>query len=427
MGAVRNRLHLLLFAWLLVATGFAGAAAYAQEGSQQPDVSFYEASLSSPNVDWSGSTIRGGYSEEYISKTTRTGTINTGPPPKVEPDITVPVGGGSVGGSASSYIEYYQRNPDGSFTRARLELTATMKAEYHADAGVFKIVDPSTGKEYTAVGGQFAGGIEVTVKAEGQADARVTLLPGVDLKAAIKGSIEAAMTTGGRIGAYLSEKGLYVGAEADVFAGVKARVEGTLTLDTDWGAASVTVFAEGRLGLGLEAGLGVEIGFDGKVRVFGEFSATFLAGGLLGVAVEFDAAKLLQKLGLNDITELMALARELAGDPIGFLKKLLGDYFEALQRDAHLARRYAELRRMLKEHPQLVSLCEHLNAYAKASAQERPVGAYYDIAAFVRGYEKATSGVNGFGSGKLPWELSMPAAQDESLRGKTERPEQESK
>ena len=205
----------------------------------------------------------------------------------------------------------------------------------------------------TKFGSENAGGT-TTVKGEGEATvawddngAKVEVKAGLEaviegavkgqlgsdnlgLSGEVAGKLEAALKGEGLIGACVDEKGLTIGAKGQLGATVGAEISTTATLNVLGIDTSVKLIAAGQVGASVEGAALITIGKDGKIKFAIGGGATVGIGGSVRMEFEVSADKLMEKLGLKNISQLIEWIMKVSKNSKEILKELFGDENSAI-------------------------------------------------------------------------------------------------
>jgi len=133
--------------------------------------------------------------------------------------------------------------------------------------------------------------------------------------------LELAAVAKGKLGAYIDEKGITLGAE--VSAGVYAKGEIKVNFEAHvFGVkTNVNLVASGYAGALAEGKAVVTLGWNGKVRFMVGIGASLGLGGGVSVEFELDAEELLARWNLKSLEELLVKLKEFQENPYPHLAK----------------------------------------------------------------------------------------------------------
>jgi len=145
------------------------------------------------------------------------------------------------------------------------------------------------------------------------------------LSGEVAGKLEAALKGEGLIGAYVDDKGLTIGAKGSLGATLGAEISTTATVTVLGIDTSVKLIATGQVGASVEGAALITIGKDGKIKFAIGGGATVGIGGNVRMEFEVSADKLIAKLGLKDVSELIAWIMKVSQNSKELMKELFGD------------------------------------------------------------------------------------------------------
>jgi len=145
------------------------------------------------------------------------------------------------------------------------------------------------------------------------------------LSGEVAGKLEAALKGEGMIGACVDEKGLTIGMKGQLGATLAAKISTTATLNILGVDTSVKLIASGQVGASVEGVALITIGKDGKIKFAIGGGATVGIGGNLRMEFEVSAEKLMEKLGLKNISELIEWIMKASKNSKELMKELFGD------------------------------------------------------------------------------------------------------
>ncbi len=133
--------------------------------------------------------------------------------------------------------------------------------------------------------------------------------------------LELAALAKGKLGAYIDEKGITLGAE--VSAGVYAKGEVKVNFEAHvFGVkTNVNLVASGYAGALAEGKAVVTLGWNGKVRFLVGVGASLGFGGGVSMEFELDAEELLARWNLNSLEELLEKLKEFQENPYPHLAR----------------------------------------------------------------------------------------------------------
>jgi len=166
------------------------------------------------------------------------------------------------------------------------------------------------------------GGLEAVV--EGAAKGQLGS-DNLGLSGEVAGKLEAALKGEGLIGAYVDDKGLTIGAKGQLGATLGVELSTTATLTVLGIDTSVKLIATGQVGASVEGAAIITIGKDGKIKFAIGGGATFGIGGNLRMEFEVSADKLIAKLGLKNVSELIAWIMKVSTNSKELMKELFGE------------------------------------------------------------------------------------------------------
>jgi len=127
------------------------------------------------------------------------------------------------------------------------------------------------------------------------------------------------------IGACVDDKGLTIGAKGQLGATLGAEISTTATLNVLGVDTSVKLIASGQVGASVEGTALITIGKDGKIKFSIGGGATVGIGGNVRMEFEVSAEKLMEKLGLKNISQLIEWIMKVSQNSKELLKDLFGD------------------------------------------------------------------------------------------------------
>jgi hypothetical protein len=145
------------------------------------------------------------------------------------------------------------------------------------------------------------------------------------LSGEVAGKLEAALKGEGLIGAYVDDKGLTIGAKGELGATLGAEISTTATVTVLGIDTSVKLVATGQVGASVEGAAIITIGKDGKIKFAIGGGATLGIGGNVRMEFEVSADKLIAKLGLKDVSELIEWIMKVSTNSKELMKELFGD------------------------------------------------------------------------------------------------------
>lgn len=145
------------------------------------------------------------------------------------------------------------------------------------------------------------------------------------LSGEVAGKLEAALKGEGLIGAYVDDKGLTIGAKGEIGATLGAEISTTATVTVLGIDTSVKLVATGQVGASVEGAAIITIGKDGKIKFAIGGGATLGIGGNVRMEFEVSADKLIAKLGLKDVSELIEWIMKVSTNSKELMKELFGD------------------------------------------------------------------------------------------------------
>lgn len=182
--------------------------------------------------------------------------------------------------------------------------------------------------EGTVTWDENGGMVEVKVGLEAVVEGAVKGQLGSDnlgLSGEVAGKLEAALKGEGLIGAYVDDKGLTIGAKGQLGATLGAEISTTATLTVLGVDTSVKLIATGQVGASVEGAAIITIGKDGKIKFAIGGGATLGIGGNVRMEFEVSADKLMEKLGLKDISQLIEWIMKVSQNSQELYKELFGD------------------------------------------------------------------------------------------------------
>lgn len=191
------------------------------------------------------------------------------------------------------------------------------------------------------------------------------------LSSEVKAKLEASLSASGKIGAYIDEKGLTIGAEGKIGATIRAEASAAVTLTVLGIDTTVKVTGSVSAGAEAEGSALLTIGTDGKIKF--KLGGKAAVGVGAGVTVEFEvsADKLIEKLGLKDISELISWCMDAAENPEETFKKMLEDVdILALLKD---------VMKGLGDPARLIAHGNWLGKYNSGGNRETPLGTLGDV------------------------------------------------
>ena len=153
-----------------------------------------------------------------------------------------------------------------------------------------------------------------------------------NLGASVQGSakVEAMLGAEGKIGAYIDEHGITIGAEARAGAYVSAQANVTFEAHVFGLSTTVKLYAEVHAGFMAHGEAVVTIGFDGKVKFQVGAGVSIGIGASAGMEFEVDASELIKKLGLKDLDELLKWVEEFQKDPKAKIGEIIDEGVDRL-------------------------------------------------------------------------------------------------
>lgn len=182
--------------------------------------------------------------------------------------------------------------------------------------------------EGTVTWDENGGMVEVKVGLEAVVEGAVKGQLGSDnlgLSGEVAGKLEAALKGEGLIGAYVDDKGLTIGAKGQLGATLGAEISTTATVTVLGVDTSVKLIATGQVGASVEGAAIITIGKDGKIKFAIGGGATLGIGGNVRMEFEVSADKLIAKLGLKDVSELIEWIMKVSTNSKELMKELFGD------------------------------------------------------------------------------------------------------
>jgi hypothetical protein len=182
--------------------------------------------------------------------------------------------------------------------------------------------------EGTVTWDENGGMVEVKVGLEAVIEGAVKGQLGSDnlgLSGEVAGKLEAALKGEGLIGAYVDDKGLTIGAKGSLGATLGAEISTTATVTVLGIDTSVKLIATGQVGASVEGAAIITIGKDGKIKFAIGGGATLGIGGNVRMEFEVSADKLIAKLGLKDVSELIEWIMKVSQNSKELMKELFGD------------------------------------------------------------------------------------------------------
>lgn len=157
-----------------------------------------------------------------------------------------------------------------------------------------------------------------------------------DLGASVQGSakLEALLGAEGKVGAYIDEKGITIGAEARAGAFVSAEAQLNFEAHVFGLQANVKVYAEAHAGALARGEALVMIGFDGRIRFRLGAGISVGVGASAGVEFDLDASEFMRRVGIKNLSELVAWLAKFSQDPGATLEELVAEAKQALVNEA---------------------------------------------------------------------------------------------
>jgi hypothetical protein len=141
----------------------------------------------------------------------------------------------------------------------------------------------------------------------------------------VAGKLEAALKGEGMLGACVDDKGLTIGGRGQLGATLGVGISTTATLNILGVDTSVKLIATGQVGASVEGAALITIGKDGKIKFAIGGGATVGIGGNVRMEFEVSAEKLMEKLGLKNISQLIEWVMKVSQNSKELLKELFGD------------------------------------------------------------------------------------------------------
>jgi len=220
-----------------------------------------------------------------------------------------------------------------------LEVTVSGGVSTERSASVQTNLGTTTATQQTVVSGS-ATVSDTGVTAEGQIGFAAQLeavskqytagSENLNVSGQVSGSVEFLAGAEAKVGAYIDEKGIHIGAEGSAGAYVSAAISADFEAEIFGVKTQVHAYAEGSAGIMAEGEASVTIGFDGKVEFVLGAGVVVGIGGSVGVEFSMDISELMAKLGLTELEQLANWIADFAKDPKGTLQDLLADATDAL-------------------------------------------------------------------------------------------------
>lgn len=248
---------------------------------------------------------------------------------------------GLAGGASKSYDATSSRSAEMSNTDGKdlggteLKNARTIASEqvgYHADGKVENDLGTATYKVDAGAQGEVKvgdNGVEVSgqagLAAELEAVSKSFGVGNEDVGASaqVKAKVDVLAGAKGKIGAYIDEKGITIGAEGEAGVSLSASVELDLEAHIFGIQANVHIVAAGSIGVLAKGTAQVTIGFNGKVRFKVGAGVVIGIGAKFCLEWELDASELLKKLNLPDLDALIEWIEKFTSDPAGTIGDLL--------------------------------------------------------------------------------------------------------
>jgi len=221
-------------------------------------------------------------------------------------------GGDSGGEETSVTIKYTPVDTKVKFGDETRGGTASVKVENEATVGW----DENGAKVEVKAGLEAV--VEGAVKGQIGSD-------NLGLSGEVAGKLEAALKGEGMIGACVDDKGLTIGMKGQLGATLGAEISTTATLNILGIDTSVKLIAAGQVGASVEGAALITIGKDGKIKFAIGGGATVGIGGNVRMEFEVSAEKLMEKLGLKNISELIEWIMKVSKNSKELIKELFGD------------------------------------------------------------------------------------------------------
>ncbi|NCC60140.1 MAG: hypothetical protein EOM12_04200 [Verrucomicrobiae bacterium] len=143
--------------------------------------------------------------------------------------------------------------------------------------------------------------------------------------AQIEARLQALAGAQGEIGLYFDEQGLTIGAEGRAGAFVSASASLNLEAHVFGLEATMKLSADAHAGFLAAGKAKVEIGWDGHMEFTLGAGLSVGVGASLGMEFGFSAQKLIDKLGLSNLEELIVWVRQFVENPLAFIDQIV-DY-----------------------------------------------------------------------------------------------------
>jgi hypothetical protein len=245
-------------------------------------------------------------------------------------------GSRSVGASNAKEGELGGTELKNAQTVGKGEIGAHQEGTIHSDLGDVsgKVDVGASGEVKVGDNGVEASG-QIGLAAELEAASKQFAAGDGNIGASVQGSakLDAMLGAAGKIGAYIDEHGITIGAEAKAGAFVSAQAQINFEAHVFGLSTTVKLSAEAHAGVMAHGEAVVTIGFDGKVKF--QIGVGFSVGIGVSASMEFevDASELVKKLGLANLAELLDWIKNFQKDPKAKLGELFDEAVDRLIKD----------------------------------------------------------------------------------------------
>ena len=174
-------------------------------------------------------------------------------------------------------------------------------------------------------GGEASGQIGLAAELEAVSNKLGVGDENLGASAQVSAKVKALIGAEGKIGAYIDEHGITIGAQASAGAFVSAEVNFGFEAHVFGIQTNINVMLEGHAGIMAEGEAIVTIGFDGKVKFQLGAGVSIGLGFSADVEFEVDASQLMEQWHLKDLAELIEWLDKFQKDPKGTLDELINN------------------------------------------------------------------------------------------------------